>query len=544
MGIKPGLRRIMPASIIGLLLLALLAAPLAVFAAPPQQKGGNVTPIGYGQSATGVIDAMRYEAVYSFDGQAGDVVSISLIASDTLDPYLVLYDAYPSQNPLTADDDSAGNLDSLINGYQLPASGRYYIVATRFGRETGDTVGGYTLTLDYGTVEPVTTAGLSAFECNGALVDTSAIVTFDDVRPGFTYQVTVLGLDGFDPVIALFAEDGSAICNDDELAATGSLVDVPEIGVVTADGLTAQVMFTTSGSIGDIEMNIGGFGGSGGRFIAIFEGLAIAPSNELDGVLVTTAAVPNGEDMYVYMVSQTGALDPYMSLPEWGIACDDIGSEGCMGVPGFSGGGIDIANGGTYVTGPFDAGIGIVSDGTPQYFQFASFGGQSAGNYAMVIYGAAPGVTGGATTTNVTGMTGADVFDFSTPASYGSATLSAGFAPDPYQIQLAAGGGIDANATLGPPCMGFVATVPDYRLIYTAGQYRLRMFVASSGDTTLVVNAPDGQWYCADDSGGTLNPMLDFNNPMSGQYDIWVGNFAVQDTQSATLTITETELTP
>lgn len=546
MRIAPSLRQAVSAIIMGLLIFALLAAPTGVYA----QKGGdNMTTILMGDMLFGYLDNMNYEEVYVYDGQAGEVISVSMDAESTLDPYLVLYDGYPSQNPLAYDDDSGGAVNALINGYVLPATGRYYIVATRFGRETGESTGDYTITLTSGSVTtgpaPIVGGAIETFECNGNLIDSSAIVTFDDVRPGFTYQVTVLGLDGFDPVIGLFAEDGSGLCSDDEPNAYGSVVDVPGIGVVSADNLTAQVLFTTSGAIGDIQMNIGGFAGSGGRFVAVFEGLAIAPSTETDAVTVMTAPIPNGEDMYVYMVSETNALDPYMSLPDWGVVCDDIGSEGCMGVPGFSGGGINITNGGRYVTGPYDSGIGIVSDGTPQYFQFASFAGQSAGNYAMVIMGAAPNVSGGTTSPGVvTSNSGTNAFDFSTPASYGSATLTAGFSPDPYQIELVAGGNVDANAALGAPCMGFVASVPDYRLMYTAGQYRLRIFAGSQDDTTLVVNAPDGQWYCDDDSGGGLNPLLDFTSPLSGQYDIWVGHFAAQTTQRATLVITETDLTP
>ena len=533
--------RLLRASFLIMMLVA-LALPASVTLA---QKGGEITPIMLDEVVSGTLSAQRYEMVYSYDGQAGEMISVSMVSLDGLDPYLALYDAYPSQNPLAYDDDSGGATDALINGYRLPSTGRYYIVATRYGRETGTSVGGFTLALTSGSVTAPAgvSSGLASFECNGALVDTSAIVNFEDVRPGFTYQVTVIGLDGFDPVIALYAEDGSGLCNDDEMNAAGSMVDVPGIGVVSANGLTAQVVFTTSGAIGDIEMNIGGFGGSGGRFMAIFEGLAIYPAGELDGVTVTTAPVPNGEDMYVYMVSETNALDPYMSLPEWGVVCDDISSAGCMGVPAFTGGGIIIANGGRYVTGPFDAGIGIVSDGTPQYFQFESFAGQSTGNYAMVIMGAAPYVSGtGMISGGTTGDSGP--FDFGASPTYGSATLTAGFSPDPYQIAVVSGGNVDASGVLGSPCMGLVASAPDYRLFYTSGQYRLRLFVSSSADTTLVVNAPDGRWYCDDDSGGNLNPLLDFSGPLSGQYDIWVGSFTSGSGQQANLVITETDLTP
>ncbi|MBN2470620.1 MAG: peptidase S1 [Anaerolineae bacterium] len=151
-------------------------------------------------------------------------------------------------------------------------------------------------------------------------------------------------------------------------------------------------------------------------------------------------------------------------------------------------------------------------------------------------------MTGGTTAIGTSGGTGA--FDFSASPTYGSTALSAGFSPDPYRVQVVAGGGVDAAAVIGSPCMGFAASAPDYRLFYTTGQYRLRFFASSSGDTTLIINAPDGRWYCDDDSGGNLNPLLDFSSPLSGQYDIWIGAFQTGAGQSANLVITETDLRP
>jgi hypothetical protein len=48
--------------------------------------------------------------------------------------------------------------------------------------------------------------------------------------------------------------------------------------------------------------------------------------------------------------------------------------------------------------------------------------------------------------------------------------------------------------------------------------------VNSGHDTVLLVNAPDGQFYYADDSSGH-NPTLTFPNPQAGLYDIWIGAY-------------------
>jgi len=127
--------------------------------------------------------------------------------------------------------------------------------------------------------------------------------------------------------------------------------------------------------------------------------------------------------------------------------------------------------------------------------------------------------------------------DFNQAPAYGASSLRAGFLPDPHVVNVEAGGVNDASRSIG--CAGFVATAPDYRLNYTAGSYPLTIGAVSGGDTTIVVNAPDGSWFCDDDSGGNLNPALTFASPMSGQYDIWVGTFNSGRLIPAQIVITE-----
>lgn len=113
--------------------------------------------------------------------------------------------------------------------------------------------------------------------------------------------------------------------------------------------------------------------------------------------------------------------------------------------------------------------------------------------------------------------------DWSQPPTFGSTNLSANFQPDPYRVSLTAGGSIDVSTSING-CFGYIADAPDYRLQYTPGGFSLFFFVDSAEDTTLVINAPDGSWYCNDDTRG-LDPVIQFQNPMSGQYDIWVGTW-------------------
>lgn len=126
--------------------------------------------------------------------------------------------------------------------------------------------------------------------------------------------------------------------------------------------------------------------------------------------------------------------------------------------------------------------------------------------------------------------------DSSLNATYGSVRLNAGFTPDPHTVNLTAGGSIDATR-LGSPCQGSIARAPDYEVTYSAGSLPLYITSTSSSDTTLVVNGPDGRWYCDDDTN-EHNPLVTFTNPRSGTYDIWVGTYG-GGTASATLAISE-----
>jgi hypothetical protein len=129
--------------------------------------------------------------------------------------------------------------------------------------------------------------------------------------------------------------------------------------------------------------------------------------------------------------------------------------------------------------------------------------------------------------------------DTSADANYGEVRLAAGFPDDPRVIALRAGGDLPAS-NAGARCSGFITDAPDVRLHYEAGSLPLIISVAAGSDTTLVVNAPDGSFYCDDDGGvNGLNPSIRFNNPRSGRYEIWVGTYRAGAAQPARLHISE-----
>lgn len=137
------------------------------------------------------------------------------------------------------------------------------------------------------------------------------------------------------------------------------------------------------------------------------------------------------------------------------------------------------------------------------------------------------------------GMTSAIAQDFRLRPAFGSIQLDAGFLPDPYRRNLTAGGTIRAQDRFRD-CRGYIANAPDFSLYYSAGSAPLYINVDSDRDTTLVVNGPDGRWYCDDDGADApFNPLLQWNNPQSGRYDIWVGTYSRGSGVPATLFISE-----
>lgn len=134
--------------------------------------------------------------------------------------------------------------------------------------------------------------------------------------------------------------------------------------------------------------------------------------------------------------------------------------------------------------------------------------------------------------------TGAEAQNYNLRPAFGSIQLNAGFLPDPVTRRVQAGGDNHFSGSSGCPGGGWFANAPDYRLHYRAGGYALTIYVSAPGDTMLLVNDPQTRWYCNDDFNG-LDPLIRFNNPLSGQYDIWVGTYNRSRVRNAMIYISE-----
>jgi hypothetical protein len=123
--------------------------------------------------------------------------------------------------------------------------------------------------------------------------------------------------------------------------------------------------------------------------------------------------------------------------------------------------------------------------------------------------------------------------------TFGQVRLTAGFEPDPHDVAVNAGGPVAASRA-NAECVGQIPRRASYTLRYTAGALPLFISATSEDDTVIVVRAPDGSWHCDDDSGGTLNPLVSWETPASGRYQIYVGRFTDDaETAQAVLHISE-----
>ncbi len=136
--------------------------------------------------------------------------------------------------------------------------------------------------------------------------------------------------------------------------------------------------------------------------------------------------------------------------------------------------------------------------------------------------------------------------DYNLQANYGGIQLEAGFREDPHVVEIVSGATEDAfvdvaSLQLGENCLGYATPSPDYKVLWSGESQGFRAFFYSpdGGDTTLIINQPDGSWLCSDDSFNTLNPTIDILNPQEGQYDIWVGSYTATQNIPGYLVVTE-----
>lgn len=201
------------------------------------------------------------------------------------------------------------------------------------------------------TQQTVTDSGPSgkSVTCdNGAAFDNGVEVRVIQMRAGYTYTATAIGLNGFDPVLAVLNSAGQGLCSDDDGYAAEYVAYLPSSGEVPAAGSSAQVFFAnnSNNAFENISLVVGGLNNATGEFILILEGMVLTTADGAGDAIslqITPGMIASGVTPSAYMISVTDGLDPYIAmidqdynfLTEEGskgdyLACDNAGYS-CWG---------------------------------------------------------------------------------------------------------------------------------------------------------------------------------------------------------------------
>jgi len=145
-----------------------------------------------------------------------------------------------------------------------------------------------------------------------------------------------------------------------------------------------------------------------------------------------------------------------------------------------------------------------------------------------------------------------ELTEFAPAAQAIAATLTldgSPISPNPALVAVIGGPGdleaIDA-ATQGAECAGWIPPAPDVVVNWSGESDALRFFTIGEGDPTLLVVAPDGDVLCNDDmQTSVFNPLVVVDDPQPGRYAVYVGIYDPSIAPATSLlAVTTRELDP
>jgi hypothetical protein len=196
--------------------------------------------------------------------------------------------------------------------------------------------------------QPSVPSGMSVQCQSGVSFDNGVEVTVIQMRSGYTYTATAIGLNGFDPVLAVLNDSGEGLCTDDDQTAAAYSASLPTTGYIAPQSTNAQIHFANNSGnpFEDVSLIVGGFGNQSGEFLLILEGMAVTEGDSAGdpfSIQITPGMVASGVPLTTYMISVTDQMDPLMAAVDSNydfltdsngqyIACDDAGDSSlCWG---------------------------------------------------------------------------------------------------------------------------------------------------------------------------------------------------------------------
>lgn len=388
---------------------------------------------------------------------------------------------------------------------------------------------------------------------------TNGVEIIGNVRPG-EYRITVIGINGFDPVMAVVNSSGNTVCNDDSADIAGLYeANLPPDGNIPRSGLNSGLFFRNrSNTFQDFSIVVAGFGGQTGEALVILEDLRVTTDDgrgegagDPFGVRITQNMLNSGQPIIAYMLGITASLDPLIALvanDQWvrdsqgnPIVCDDGGvASRCYNTGSSLNGALMVVNDGAsrVVGDSFDSMLIVdpalfdTTSGDMLYFHFTSFNQQTTGDYVAA---------------------------FRIPIGPESGTIPPLVntpAPLTTPVPLNTTGGVSANGSLS-------ATAPEAFFTFSGMQGETVTITAqntsTSGsgiDTVVELLNPQGIVLISNDDHGSNDTSLarfdsrisNFSLPVSGAYFIRVTSFSGRDSGTFQVTVnksgTPTTLTP
>lgn len=366
--------------------------------------------IEIGDSVDGEADDDTVE--YEIELDEGDEIAITL-ESDDFDTIVRILDE--DEDELDSNDDGDGmGLNSYLE-FEAEDDGTYIIVVDAFG---GDPDGDFELSVealdgkgsndddddddDSSSVDYDGDWGRDV-ECrDGDDIEGGVELTIVQQRSGNQYRVTAIGIDGFDPVLAvmLTGDYNDALCNDNDSEAATYSADLPTTGDVDDSNDSAQVIFNlnSANAFENVSIVVAGEGESSGEFVLIIEGMYASSADGAGdpmSLALTPSLIESGVDPTAYMISVVSAFDPLIYLADNELnqlsdddgnplACDDAGNSGlCWGESeSLSGSYVSRSQNRELGGGQYDSMITIpVSDDLLGFYL----------NYVMTSYGSTEG---------------------------------------------------------------------------------------------------------------------------------------------------------
>lgn len=400
-------------SLTNLSILMLTACILCILAAPniaqdiPTPDGDVITEgrIDYGQTVTDTITDGAIFDLWTFEGMEGDEVVVVMRGVDGLAPLLGLLGP-DSSVILRSDVDPNGNsIDVSPNGtaelrFALPITGEFTLNASRIGTAQGTTSGSYSLTLERIDQEPdrVNPFQDVVFVCDGDEVTTATTIYLNESNPAPNPEVTVIGFNGFEPVLRLREVNGDDIAcvTTRQPFGDGDELGIPGLSAF-ADGMQVASMIPVTGDFFEIEVIVGSRNGAPGDYIVLIDGQQILPRRDGDGLSVRLGPLATDQTMQVYMLAEANTrIDPiievFSSFDDDNpiVTCDDAGWRECADVARASE--IDVTVSGRVLRGDLlDAGVYLTHNTVDErILQITDRSGRTTGRYTLLLIGQLP----------------------------------------------------------------------------------------------------------------------------------------------------------